>query len=167
MPLTEDRVSGAMSQSPRSPAKPWRMPTTSHPRLADERTVVLMTAFRPGASPPPVSRPMRISCYASMLFYCTRYVWKTGRVLPPREDVLHLMPMTSPSTGRVSAIWLAMALSIALFVAVRSRSGEAKEASLAFSATAPSGPAAFVGVTVVPMDRNRVIPDQTVLVRDG
>lgn len=75
--------------------------------------------------------------------------------------------MTSPSTGRVSAIWLAVALSIALFVALRFRSTEVKEASAALSAAASSGRTAFVGVAVIPMDRNRVIPDQTVIVRDG
>ena len=75
--------------------------------------------------------------------------------------------MTRPFTGRGSAIWLAVALSIALFVALRFRSGEAKETTEALPVVAPASPAAFVGVTVIPMDRNRVVPDQTVIVRDG
>src|SRR3982751_3429877 len=60
MPRTESFVSGTTSSSPSSPAKPRLMPTTSHPRLMAERTAARMTAFRPGASPPPVERAMRI-----------------------------------------------------------------------------------------------------------
>ena len=40
-------------------------------------------------------------------------------------------------------------------------------ASASSAQSAPSATTAFVGVTVVPMDRERLIPDQTVVVRDG
>src|SRR3990170_579261 len=36
------------------------MPTTSHPRFRAASTAALMTAFSPGASPPPVEMAMRL-----------------------------------------------------------------------------------------------------------
>jgi hypothetical protein len=42
------------------PANPRLMPRTSQPRLIAERAAARMTAFRPGASPPPVEIAMRI-----------------------------------------------------------------------------------------------------------
>ena len=58
MPLTDPRVSGMMSGWPSSPANPWRIPTTSQPRFIADNTAARMTAFSPGASPPPVSNPI-------------------------------------------------------------------------------------------------------------
>ena len=75
--------------------------------------------------------------------------------------------MTRPSNGRGTAIWLAVTLAITLFVALRFRSGEARETPAALRATVLPAPTAFVGVTVIPMDRNRLLRDQTVIVRDG
>src|SRR3954467_3790941 len=42
------------------------MPSTSHPRLIAERQAARMTAFRPGASPPPVEIAMRISASSAL-----------------------------------------------------------------------------------------------------
>src|SRR5688500_14306426 len=57
---TDSRVSGSISPSSRRPLKPCLIPSTSQPRSVAARTAARMTALRPGASPPPVSRPMRI-----------------------------------------------------------------------------------------------------------
>src|SRR6185503_2365524 len=54
MPRTESFVSGTTWSSPIKPANPRLIPSTSHPRLIADRTAARMTAFRPGASPPPV-----------------------------------------------------------------------------------------------------------------
>jgi imidazolonepropionase-like amidohydrolase len=89
------------------------------------------------------------------------------RVLTSAEDALHLSPMTRSFTSRGTALWLAVALSITLFVALRFRSGEARGTVEASRVISPPTPVAFIGVTVIPMDRNRVIPAQTVIVRDG
>src|SRR5437016_5186869 len=61
MPRTESRVSETTSSSPKRPAKPRLIPSTSQPRLIDARTTVRMTAFSPGASPPPVESAMRMT----------------------------------------------------------------------------------------------------------
>src|SRR6185312_3756764 len=60
MPRTDSRVSGTTSSSPNKPAYPRLMPNTSHPRPKADRTAARMTAFSPGASPPPVEIAMRI-----------------------------------------------------------------------------------------------------------
>ncbi len=75
--------------------------------------------------------------------------------------------MTRLSSGRATAIWLAAAVIIALLVAIRFRSAEGRATTPLVSPGSAATPTAFVGVTVIPMDRNRLIPDQTVIVRDG
>src|SRR5512141_3071862 len=60
IPRTVFGLSGMRSGSPRSPAKPCRIPITSQPRFTADNTAVRMTAFSPGASPPPVRRPIFI-----------------------------------------------------------------------------------------------------------
>src|SRR5437867_6221908 len=60
MPRTESRVRMTTSSSPSRPAKPRFTPSTSHPRLSADNTAARMTAFRPGASPPPVEMAIRI-----------------------------------------------------------------------------------------------------------
>ena len=87
-------------------------------------------------------------------------------VLTFHEDVLHFVAMTRPSAGRIAAISLAMAISIVLFVALRFRSGEAHQSQPSLPGTS-TGPVAFVDVTVIPMDGNRLLPNHTVVVRDG
>src|SRR5512145_3125224 len=42
------------------PLKPSRMPYTSHPRLRAASVAALITAFSPGASPPPVQIAIRL-----------------------------------------------------------------------------------------------------------
>src|SRR5689334_18162363 len=61
MPRTVSRVIGITSSSPIRPANPRLMPSTSHPRSIADRTAALMTALRPGASPPPVEIAILIS----------------------------------------------------------------------------------------------------------
>src|SRR5512141_2945060 len=66
IPRTVFGLSGMRSGSPRSPAKPCRIPITSQPRFTADNTAVRMTAFSPGASPPPVRRPIFI-CSARLV----------------------------------------------------------------------------------------------------
>ena len=73
------------------------------------------------------------------------------------------MPMTGSSARRLVAIPIALIAIAGVVLTVRLRSGEARETPRATAAA----PVAFVGVTVIPMDRERVIPGQTVIVRDG
>ena len=75
--------------------------------------------------------------------------------------------MTRSLTGRSAAVWLAVALSAVLFGAAWLRSGEAKETPTALPRSGAATPTAFVGVNVLPMDGNRVLANQTVVVRDG
>src|SRR6185503_17147735 len=60
MPRTDSRVSETTSSSPSRPAKPRLMPSTSQLRLSAVSTAARMTAFSPGASPPPVDSASRI-----------------------------------------------------------------------------------------------------------
>src|SRR5829696_7600743 len=64
MPRTDSRTSRTTPPlgyccGLRSPLKPSRMPTTSQPRLRAASVAARMTAFNPGASPPPVLIAMR------------------------------------------------------------------------------------------------------------
>ena len=72
--------------------------------------------------------------------------------------------MTTSSIRRAGGITVVAAALIASLVAVRAGSSEAREANFQSSATIPI---AFVGVNVIPMDRNRVVANQTVVVQDG
>lgn len=60
---------------------------------------------------------------------------------------------------RRPVVWLAGTMAIALATAATMRSAEGRQS------TAPV--TAFTGVTVIPMDRERTVPNQTVVVRDG
>ena len=75
--------------------------------------------------------------------------------------------MTRFSTGRATAIGLAVTVAVTAFIGFRFRSAEGRDANLVIALAPATTPTAFVGVTVIPMDRNAVIPDQTVIVRDG
>src|SRR5688500_1495773 len=64
MPRTDSRLSSITPPSAyfsgnMSPLKPSRMPTTSQPRLRAASVAARITAFSPGASPPPVLRATR------------------------------------------------------------------------------------------------------------
>ena len=52
---------GRWARGGRRPSKPPVMPIASQPRAAAAMTVARMTVFKPGASPPPVTIPMRRS----------------------------------------------------------------------------------------------------------
>jgi hypothetical protein len=53
-------IVSSIAWSPSTPAQPWRKPTNVFSGSASpRRTTARMTAFSPGQSPPPVSRPMR------------------------------------------------------------------------------------------------------------
>ena len=61
MPRTAGMSSGTVSPSS-GPRQPSRKPTNSYPySWVPLRTMPLITAFRPGQSPPPVSTPTRIA----------------------------------------------------------------------------------------------------------
>lgn len=60
---------------------------------------------------------------------------------------------------RRPVVWLAGTTAIALAATATMRSVEGRQSSAAVTA--------FTGVTVIPMDRERVVPNQTVIVRDG
>lgn len=60
---------------------------------------------------------------------------------------------------RRPVVWLAGTTVIALAATATMRSVEGRQSSAAVTA--------FTGVTVIPMDRERVVPNQTVIVRDG
>ena len=72
MPRTESFVSGTTSSSPIRPANPRLMPSTSQPRLMADSTAARMTAFNPGASPPPVEIAIRMSEYRHGLDRCCK-----------------------------------------------------------------------------------------------
>jgi imidazolonepropionase-like amidohydrolase len=72
--------------------------------------------------------------------------------------------MTRTLTRRLAAISVVAVAAISLVAALRVSSGEARESRPSPVAGAP---VAFVGVNVIPMDRDRVIENQTVVVRDG
>src|SRR5688500_5287647 len=74
--------------------------------------------------------------------------------------------MTKPPVTRGAMVWLAIALVVALAAGLRLRSAEGSEKSARVRAAADSV-TAFVGVTVIPMDRERVLTEQTVVVRNG
>ena len=65
---------------------------------------------------------------------------------------------------RTAAISAALATVIALVFALQAKPGEARENAVSYRAASP---VAFVGVNVIPMDRDRVLANQTVVVRDG
>lgn len=67
----------------------------------------------------------------------------------------------APLAGAVLAIMIASTM-----IVFRSRDATGRTAPL-IADTQPSQPAAFVNVSVIPMDTERVIPAQTVIVRDG
>jgi hypothetical protein len=71
--------------------------------------------------------------------------------------------MTRSFIGPTVAISAAVATAITI-VSLQVSSSEAREAAAVPTADTPT---AFVGVNVIPMDRNRVIESQTVVVRDG
>ena len=53
--------SSSIASSSSTPAQPWRKPRKEcSPRARPLRTAARITAFSPGQSPPPVSRPMRV-----------------------------------------------------------------------------------------------------------
>ena len=58
MPVTSFGVSERDRLNSRSPSKLSSMPTTSAPALDPAFTTARITAFRPGASPPPVRTPI-------------------------------------------------------------------------------------------------------------
>ena len=66
--------------------------------------------------------------------------------------------MNTFSVSRPAFVWLAGLAAIAVAATLSTRPVEGR---------ARAGVTAFTGVTVIPMDRERVIPDQTVVVRDG
>ncbi len=59
MPVTSLAVSTRERLGSMSPSKLSSSPTTSMPWFTEDLTTARMTALRPGASPPPVSTPMR------------------------------------------------------------------------------------------------------------
>src|SRR5438445_12241523 len=59
IPATWRGVSGLGACSPRRPAQPSVIPRTSCPSALARRTTARIAALSPGASPPPVSTPMR------------------------------------------------------------------------------------------------------------
>src|SRR5437588_9140845 len=61
MPETSRRVSSRGSPSPIIPAQPLGTPSTLSPEARARRATARIAAFRPGASPPPVRTPMRMS----------------------------------------------------------------------------------------------------------
>jgi imidazolonepropionase-like amidohydrolase len=67
--------------------------------------------------------------------------------------LMNFSPMRRP------VVWLAGTTVIALAATATMRSVEGRQSSAAVTA--------FTGVTVIPMDRERVVPNQTVVVRDG
>src|SRR5687767_12813321 len=74
--------------------------------------------------------------------------------------------MTKPPITRRAMIWFAIALVVAFAAGLRLRSAEGSEKN-AFAIAAADSVTAFVGVTVIPMDRERVLTNQTVVVRNG
>jgi imidazolonepropionase-like amidohydrolase len=63
------------------------------------------------------------------------------------------------SLMRRPVVWLAGTMVIALALAATMRSVEGRQSTAVVTA--------FTGVTVIPMDRERILPNQTVVVRDG
>ena len=61
IPRTESRVRVTHWSSPNKPANPLRIPMTSHPLPVADSTAARITALSPGASPPPVEIPIRVS----------------------------------------------------------------------------------------------------------
>ena len=61
MPLVASRVSRSCSGGSSKPRHPSRIPITSRPFCSPRRTTALITAFRPGQSPPPVKTAIFIN----------------------------------------------------------------------------------------------------------
>src|SRR6266513_1678849 len=59
MPRTEAGVRSSMSPPPSTPAQPFLIPVTWNPCWKARRATPRMAALSPGASPPPVSTPIR------------------------------------------------------------------------------------------------------------
>jgi hypothetical protein len=61
------------------------MPYTSHPRLIADKTAARMTAFNPGASPPPVEIAIRLTSTAEVGIDYSFY-----RLIEPLADPFYL-----------------------------------------------------------------------------
>ena len=97
MPWTDSAASSPTSPSI-IPCQPFRNPSSSSPDGVPFRTIARMAAFRPGASPPPVRMPIRITL--------TPFPKSRTEAAPPRPPTSSLWsgPIGSrPKPGRTAA----------------------------------------------------------------
>ena len=74
--------------------------------------------------------------------------------------------MNTKSARRIAAASIVFAAAVTTVIALRASSSEARDITTSRPSGA-TGPIAFIGVNVIPMDRNRVAANQTVIVQDG
>ncbi len=79
----------------------------------------------------------------------------------------YIFLMTISPIRRATAVWFVVALSFLALAAIRYRSAEARNSQLLDARQSSAAATAFVGVTVLPMDTERLLDNQTVVVRDG